>query len=452
MRRPSIRSLAGGAAGIAAGAIVGVVLTADSAAGPPAVPNPPALIDAAHVPPLLRLPGEPVRLRYSIVCTPRDDGLPCAGSGIVYIRGGEGGQFRPLALRRGVDSKDGRYYVDVPPELASSPGGFSYYAVLRDDSTGATMTVPSGGAAAPQASLPLHGAIAVDLGRHLFGRVRAPDARIAEASWGSAPQDVGLAGSRELGYSGPSSFDVEPDGTVDLLDSVNGRVMRWENGRRGTVPLGNAAELADFAVEPDGSFDVLEPRGTLRTVRPDGTPKWSQRLADRTWAKLAHGPAGPVVLQQPSEQWMPVASQGAPLTRSAQAHAARDGKPLADGRDVVVERVGEGELRVAETAGGSTALRAWRITSDTPLGEVQLAEPEGARMIVVTKTYADDRDEFVVLILDRTGLAESFSVASGSWTETAPLARFRLSPAGLYRLRTTESGVSIDRFDLEVPR
>ena len=73
-------------------------------------------------------------------------------------------------------------------------------------------------------------------------------------------------------------------------------------------------------------------------------------------------------------------------------------------------------------------------------------------MIVVTKTYADDRDEFVVLILDRTGLAESFSVASGSWTETAPLARFRLSPAGLYRLRTTESGVSIDRFDLEVPR
>src|SRR5437763_5172820 len=131
MRRPSIRSLAGGAAGIAAGVIAGVVLTAGSAAGPPAVPNPPALIDAAHVPPLLRLPGEPVRLRYSIVCTPRDDGLPCAGSGIVYIRIGEGGQFRPLTLRRGVDSKDGRCYVDVPPELASSPGGVSDYAVLR---------------------------------------------------------------------------------------------------------------------------------------------------------------------------------------------------------------------------------------------------------------------------------------------------------------------------------
>ncbi len=153
MRRPSIRSLAGGAAGIASGVIAGVVLTAVSAAGPPAVPKLPALIDAAHVPRLLRLPGEPVRLRYSIVCAPRDDGLPCDGSGTVYIRDGGGGQFRPLALRRGDDSKEGRYYIDVPPELASSAAGFSYYAVLRDDSSGATVTVPSGGADAPQLSL-----------------------------------------------------------------------------------------------------------------------------------------------------------------------------------------------------------------------------------------------------------------------------------------------------------
>jgi len=452
MRRPSIRSLAGGAAGITSGVIAGVVLTAVSAAGPPAVPNPPALIDAAHVPPLLRMPGEPLRLRYSIVCTPNDGGLPCDGSGTVYIRGGDGGQFRPFALRRGHDSKEGRYYVDVPAELASAAAGFSYYAVLRDDSSGATVTVPSGGADTPQVSLPLLDAIPVGLGRHLFGRVRAPDAQVAEASWGAAPQDVGLAGSRELGYSGPSSFDVEPDGTVDLLDSVNGRVMSWRRDRREVVTLGGAAELADFAVDADGGFDVLEPRGTLRTFRPDGTPKWSQTLADRTWAKLAHGPSGPVVLQQPSEQWMPVADKGTPLTRSAQARAAHDGKPLANGHEIVVERVGEGELRVAETASRSTVLRAWRITSDTPIGEVQLAEPLGPRMVVVTKTYTDDRDEFVVLMLDRTGLAGSFSVASGSWTETAPLARFRLTAGGLYRLRTTESGARIDRFDLEVPR
>jgi len=449
MRRPGIRSLAGGAAGIAAGVIGGVVLTAVSSAGRPAAPSPPAVIDAAHVPPLLRLPGEPVQLRYAIVCAPRDDGLPCDGSGTVYVREGDTGPFRALPLQRADESKGGRYYADLPPELVS--GRFSYYAVVRDDSTGATASVPSGGAEAPQVSIPLRAPVTVHLGLHVFGRIRTPDARVAEAGWGSAPHDVGLAGSRELGYTGPSSFDVEPDGTIDLLDSVNGRVLRSRNGRTRLVRLDTQAELADFAAEPDGSFDVLESSGTLRRYRADGRPAWAQRLAERTWAKLAHGPAGPVVLQQPSEQWMPLTTDGAPLPRAAQTHAAHGGTPLAGGHELVVERTGPGELRVGETAGRSL-LQAWRVTSETPLGEVQLAEPRGDAVVVVTRTYSDDRDEFIVIVLGRDGLADTFSVASDSWTETAPLARFRLAAGGLYRLRTTTTGAAVDRFDLEVPR
>jgi hypothetical protein len=449
MRRPGIRSLAGGAAGIAAGVIGGVALTAVSAAGPPGAPSPPAVIDAAHVPPLLRLAGEPVRLRYAIVCGPRGDGLPCDGFGTVYARPGDTGPFRALPLNRGDESKDGRYYAEVPGELAS--GRFSYYAVLREGSTGATVTVPSGGADAPQVSLALRDPTAVDLGTHVFGRPRAPEARVVQARWGSAPDEVGLAGSRELGYSGPSSFDVEPDGTVDLLDSVNGRVVRRRSRRAPLVPLGEQPELADFAAEPDGSLDVLEANGMLRRFRADGSAAWAQTLADRTWAKLAHGPAGPVVLQQPSEQWMPLTNQAAPLARQAQARVARDGRPIPGGRELVVEHAGAGELRIAETAGRSV-LRSWRITSATSLGEVQLAEPRGDGFVVVTRVYTDDRDEFVVLVLDRNRLADSFPVASDSWTETAPLARFRLAPDGLYRLSTTPAGAFVDRFDVEVPR
>src|SRR5262249_5738417 len=200
--------------------------------------------------------------------------------------------------------KDGRYSVDVPQPLAASADGFSYYAVLRDQATGATATVPSGGDAAPQVSLPLRDAVTIALGRHTFGAVREADAVAVETDWGSGPGQVGLAGSRGLGYSGPSSFDVEADGTVDLLDSVNGRVLRWSHGRRTHVPLTGALELADFAAEPDGSFDVLDEDDTLRSYGSDGTQKWAQKLADRTWAKLVRGP---MVLQQPSEQWMPVA-------------------------------------------------------------------------------------------------------------------------------------------------
>jgi hypothetical protein len=443
MRRPSFRSLAGGAAGIAAGVIGGVMLTSASTAGPTPAAAASPLIDATHVPPALTLRGEPVRLRYGLVCTPRDDGRPCDGSGTVYLRAGQTGRFEPYPLQRGPESNDGRYFLDVPPSIAGSPDGFSYYAVLRDDATGATVSVPSGGADAPQVSRPLVDAVTVELGTHSFGDTRTPDGRAAQASWGSGAEDVGLAGSRELGFTGPSSFDVEPDGSVDLLDSVNGRIQRWSHGRRGAIAIGRAVALADFATEPGGSFDVLDAHDTLHRYDADGTERWKQEVADRTWAKLDRGPD---VLQEPSEQWMPAAANGAPLTRAEQrgaAHTAHHG--------VIVDRVGDSELRVAQIRGNAPP-RSWRITSGTPLGEVQLAAPIGNGVVVVTHAYTDDRDEFVVLVLGDHGAGERFSIAADSWTETAPLARFRLARGALYRLRTTPAGAFVDRFELEVPQ
>jgi hypothetical protein len=455
MRRPGIRSLAGGAAGIVAGVIGGIALTSISAASGP-TPGAPEL-DAVHIPPVLTRAGEPVTLRYAIVCAPRDDGEPCDGSGSVYVRAGQSGPFQKLALKRGADSSAGRYFLDLPRELASSRTGFSYYAVLRDAASGATITIPAGGDAAPQRSVPLGDAAEVALGVHAFGRVRAPDEHVVAATWGSEVGEAGLAGSRELGFVGPSSFDVVADGTVAVLDQVNARVERWTRAGVRATSVEVSGGLADFALEPGGTMDVLEPPSrlspapVLRSFRVDGTSRWAQRLSDRTWAKLAAGPAGPVVQQQPSEQWLPVAEHGTALSRATQAGRGRPGRPFANGREVLVERIGTGELRLAELA-GAAVVRSWRITSATPLGEVQLAEPHGSRLVVVTKTYTDDRSEYVALVLDRSGIVNTFAVESLEWAESAPLARFRLAGSSLYRLGSTRAGLSIDRFDLEVSR
>jgi hypothetical protein len=254
---------------------------------------------------------------------------------------------------------------------------------------------------------------------------------------------VGLGGSRELGFTGPSSFDIEPDGAVDLLDSVNGRIQRLSRGRHQTILLGGSAELADLAAEPDGSFDVLDAHDTLHRYGADGSEQWAQKLADRTWAKLDRGSD---VFQEPSEQWMPLAQTGRPLKRGEQQRAGRT-----EHHTLLVDRVGDGELRIAQLRNNAVR-RSWRITSETPLGEVQLAEPHGNDVVVVTHAYTDDRDEFVVLVLGDRGVVERFSVASDSWTETAPLARFRVHSGALYRLRTTREGAFVDRFDLEVPQ
>ncbi len=455
MRRPGIRSLAGGAAGIVAGVIGGIALTSVSAASGP---TPAASeIDAVHIPPVLTRAGEPVTLRYAIVCAPRDDGEPCDGSGSLFVRAGQSGPFQQLTLRRGEDSSVGRYFADLPRGIASSRAGFSYYATLRDGASGAAITVPAGGGAAPQRSVPLRDAAEVALGAHAFGRDRAPDERVVAASWGSEVGEAGLVGSRELGFAGPSSFDVAADGSVAVLDQVNARVQHWSRVGVEETNLEVSGGLADFALEPGGAMDVLEPPSRvspspiLRSFRGDGTARWAQRLSDRTWAKLAVGPAGPVVQQQPSEQWLPVAEHGAALGRASQAGHGRPGQPFADGREVVVERVGSAELRLAELV-GNTVVRSWRITSATSLGEVQLAEPHGDRLVVVVKTYADDRSEYLVLVLDRSGVVSSVAVESLEWAESAPLARFRLAGLSLYRLGSTRAGLFVDRFDLEVSR
>lgn len=454
MRRPTIRSLLGGAAGIAAGICSGIALTSGSA-GSLVSPPGPRLLDAAHLPPLLTLPGEPITLRYAILCGPTTDGRPCEGSGEVHVREGQDGSFRRLALTRGADSAAGRYFVEVPTELASSREGFSYYAVLRNDSNGAEITVPSGGAAAPQVSLPLRKTVDVDLGTHSFDRVRPRDARVVEAPWGSAPGAAGLAGSRELGFVGPSSFDVGSGGDVTLLDQVNGRLQQWLRGRVRATPVEVSGGLADLALEPDGTVDVVEPpnRSTpvpmLRSFEPGGKLKWAQRLSDRTWAKLAVGPEGPVVLQEPSEQWLPSVASGVPLDRSSQAKHGRSGRPLAPDLEVLVERVGVGELRLAEVARG-TVRRGWRIRSSTPLGEVQLAEAMGSRLVVVVKAYTEEQADYVVLVLDRAGVVRRSSIEANEWAESAPLARFRLSGGSLYQLGSTPAAAFVDRYDLEV--
>jgi hypothetical protein len=455
MRRPGIRSLAGGAAGIVAGVIGGIALSSVSAASGPTAAAPD--LDAVHVPPVLTRAGEPVTLRYAIVCAPRDDGEACDGSGSVFVRRGQSGPFEQLALRRGEDSRDGRYFVDLPREIASWPAGFSYYATLRDGGSGATITIPAGGAAAPQRSVPLRDATEVVLGAHAFGRDRTADERVVAAAWGGAVGEAGLVGSRELGFVGPSSFDVAADGSVVLLDQVNARVQRWSRAGVKVTSLEVSGGLADFALEPGGAMDVLEPPSrvspapVLRSFRGDGTFLWAQRLSDRTWAKLVAGQTGPLVQQQPSEQWLPVAEHGAALGREAQARHGRTGQPFANGREVVVERIGPAELRLAELV-GNVVVRSWRITSATPLGEVQLAEPRGERLFVVAKTYTDIRSEYVVLVLDRSGVADSFAVESLEWAESAPLARFRLAGSSLYRLGSTPAGLFVDRFDLEVLR
>jgi hypothetical protein len=182
---------------------------------------------------------------------------------------GASGPFTAVPLRLDAQADEGRYVAAVPQTIADSPAGFTYYAVIHDISNGATTTLPAGGADAPQQSLVLGSPAVVDLGAHHFGATRGADARVASASWGDGPRDVGLENGRNQAPIGASSFDVGAGGAVTLLDEAHRRLLRFSGSTVSAQPLAIDGTIADIAVAPGGGVYVLE-TGHVRQEQPRG--------------------------------------------------------------------------------------------------------------------------------------------------------------------------------------
>ena len=445
--------------GVVAGCAVASLLVA--AVGWTAVAQRPdkgarAVFEATHLPPLLRLPGEPVQLSYDVHCArggEEDPESSCAVAGTVYLRTGSRGAFRPLRLKP--TSVDGirRLTAAVPTDRIGAHG-FEYYAEIEAAGTTEHILVPAGGADAPHRSLVLASPVEVNLGIHAFGSV-APSPRIVSAPWGDGPASVGLESVRNSPAIGASAFDVSADGTVSLLDEAHRRVLRWRPSAAGPtrVSLSVDGRMADMSLDADGSLYVLEsvaPPGHMPLVRhfdATGRELDAVETAEPGASQVRIGPGGPVVLQHPSHQWMPVGNRSALVPPSDQRRNGGNGRPLRAGMEVVVLRRESDVLAALVSARGVE--RSWRVTSGTPLAEVQLAEPIGPRFVLVVRVYADSASEFVVLVVDRHGVVRTFSTPTDEWVEATPLGRFRIAGNRLYRLGSDAQGTFVSAYDLE---
>jgi hypothetical protein len=421
----------------------------------------PAFLDGTHLPPLLTAAGERPELRYDVYCsdaaeTVTEADSACGTSGSVFVRTGDSGAFERVPLRVDADAAQGRWVAEVPPAIARSHDGFSYYAVFSRAGS-SDLVLPPGGPDAPQRSLPLgRDVVDVHLAHHVFGHTRRPDARVAEAGWGDGPGDVGLEQGRNLPPTGGSSFDVDASGTVTLLDEAHRRLVRWSAGKRtpAMTPVAINGTIADLALAADGTVYVLEftggtaRSGVLRAFGRNGSEVASGATAGRASQVGIDQDGEAVVDDERSQQWIQVTAGGRILAEPAQGSSGHPGRRLVDGSEVVVLRRGS-EIRLALTSPNGVR-RSWRVTSDDPIAEVQLAEPLGHSLMVIARVFTDQRDEFEVLVLGQKGLVRSFALDSAAWAETSPLSRFRLVGPSLYRLGSTPSEVFVDRFDLEV--
>jgi hypothetical protein len=422
--------------GLFAGYVGGAASGGDDAAAA-------GLVDVLHTPPLLVEPGEAVRLRYDAVCAADSQGAPCPVEGNVFLRSGPDGPFERVPLTSGDEST---LTATLPPRFGED-ASISYYAVIEDGLGRDRTTIPEAGSAAPQRAWITPAVTAVELGGHVFGRTREPDGRLVHGPWGSESGAFGLIAGRGSRI-GPSSFDVAPDGTLVVLDQVNRRlVFARRGGDARYAPIRFGKTEGDLAVDGQGNVFVLEHGASpeFHGYTPTGVPAGEVTVSSRGADMVRAGDRGVFVHGYP-DAWVPVSEEGDLLDPGRQAEGARSGLRAGGGVEVVVHG-SHGEAMFALVR-DDRVLKSWRVSSASSLGEIQLAEPFGDGLLVVLRVWTEAQAEFVALVLSRTGLAQSFSMAAGEWAESAPLSRFRLDGSTLYQLRSAPDGFEIVTFDL----
>ena len=400
------------------------------------------LRDVLHAPPLLVARGQRVNVRYDVVCQSDGLGRLCELAGNVFVRRNGEFAFRRVPLAASEGSA-----LTAALDGVTAEDGFSYYAIIEDGSRSA-ITVPAGGAAAPQRAWTVPAMTVAALGTHTFGHTRRPDGRSMTASWGDGANALGLITGRGQVTIGPSAFDVAPDGSITVLDQVNDRLAVYAQGRVSYEPITFAGGEGDLAIGADGTTYVLDHAAepVVRTYTRTGAPAGLTRIEDRAADMLRAGPGGALVHAYPGDMWLPVGRAGVPLEPTAQVAAARAGRSVVGGVEVVV-RANPTQALFALIR-GDRVLRAWRVTSATNLGEVQLAEPLGDGLLVVLRLWTETDAEFVALVLTAQGLSTSFAIDAEEWAESAPFGRFRLHQGTLYELRSAPSGAAIVSFEI----
>jgi hypothetical protein len=82
---------------------------------------------------------------------------------------------------------------------------------------------------------------------------------LVSTSWGSGAGQLARSTPEEGNPEGPMSFTVGPEGTLLVLDQVNGRIARYDRNGQPLEPIPVSQTLPhELAVAPDGSIAVMD--------------------------------------------------------------------------------------------------------------------------------------------------------------------------------------------------
>jgi hypothetical protein len=347
------------------------------------------------------------------------------------------------------------------------------------------LVIATGALIQPAAASPIRW-LGVQLDTHRFGHLTAPDAIVARAG----PGDVGFecgkpsactpaegpspggCGCIDSLPQGPTSFDIDRDGSIWLFDGVKHRLLVWQRGRAAkptrSVPLPANVGDSDFAIGRDGTIYVFgnnvphRPYLWLFALTRTGVVRWkAATTVGSNQAQLLIGPDGTAyaVGRAASPTWTPLTTPaGRPLPLAVQRRRSGPLQPLTSDLRLLATQPSEHEVHLALIDRAHRVVRAWRIRSRTALGFAHVAPAlVGGDLVVVLDAFQQAkpfRSEHLVLRLGATGTVGGRLTldARATWDPDGTTARTTLGVGAdgrFYELRTDPvKGITIARYSL----
>ncbi|HEX2089134.1 MAG TPA: hypothetical protein VHI54_04250 [Actinomycetota bacterium] len=408
--------------------------------------DPPASIDLFYTPPGLVRAGSTVRVSVDAICT-TTGGSQCP---VDVTLGTQVGAEPWETVTRSAESGAEFDVTDAAARAGGNGAGMVRFFLRAH--TGTELATSAGNPRAPLKFWVVPEMQKIQIPAIPFGQVRKPT-NVLFLPWGAGRTKAGLSPGRESLTGGPSSFDVDDRGRIHLLDTEQDRLAVFSEGeliREVRLALDSDA---DVSVAADGTAYVLEVRDDIaevRAVSSSGTVQPAQPLGEALSAHVRTVGAKAYANLLPADAWVRVPEAGM-IPTAAIPSDTFTGIPIS-GDAKLVRIATDRSIRLA-TVSGDEVSNAVEVQSDTPLGEVALAEPDGNGgywcVVRVWRENPAPADQYHVLHISGEEIVESFAVSSEQFADTPPLSRFRLANGGnLYQLTTSPSGVRIVRFEL----
>ncbi len=180
-------------------------------------------------------------------------------------------------------------------------------------------------------------------------------------SWGTGDGQLGVfLSAKDRAARGPSAVAVGPQGQVVVLDGVNGRVMRVEDGK--AVRVSRAPKDADdLTVGPDGAIGVLGAlSGKVSLFNPDGDAA-GEVLVPRLFRDVdgvAIGPSRRIIVTNAFQERWVIGSPSVPMPVDVALRTKREGiAELPDGRGLAVSKTEAGIEMLVFSAGADERTR-----------------------------------------------------------------------------------------------